>query len=95
MSVLFEIRDKTGRNIRLTKERWKHIVEEHPNITNSDLIERALVCPDKISPSRYQPESVQYYYLYIKRFKRYLMVGVKYLNGEGFIITAYYLRKIR
>ena len=32
---IFEIKDKTGRKIYLTKERWKHICEEHPDVSDN------------------------------------------------------------
>jgi hypothetical protein len=38
--------------------------------------------------------NVRYYYKYYKNRKskaKYLRVIVKYLNGEGFIITAYFV----
>jgi len=35
MDYVFEIIDKSGRKIHLSKERWnKHIRLEHPNIAN-------------------------------------------------------------
>ncbi len=91
----FEVEDKTGRRIRLTKERWKHITQEHPNIQNFEELKETLINPLKIMPSTYDPENVQYYYKFNKKKKRYLMVAVKYLNGEGFIITTYYMRNIK
>ena len=30
----FEIKDKTGRKIHLSDERWNHIVTEHPELAN-------------------------------------------------------------
>ena len=41
---------------------------------------------------------ITHYYQYYKNRKspaKYLRVIVKYLNGKGFIITAYYIGKIR
>ncbi len=34
MTWLFEIEDKSGRKIHLTKERWSHINQEHPEIAD-------------------------------------------------------------
>ena len=50
--------------------------------------------PIRITPSRYDPEHVVYYYSYQKDTRRYLMVAVKYLNGEGYILTAYYVHSL-
>ena len=41
---------------------------------------------------RHADENVSYYFKYLKHAaysKKYLLVAVRYLNGKGFIITAY------
>ena len=35
------------------------------------------------------------YYYYLKERKQYLLVGVKYLNGKGFVTTSFIARKIK
>ena len=35
--MIFEIIDKTGRKIKLTKEQWKHIKREHPEIEEDEI----------------------------------------------------------
>jgi len=94
MALLFVTSDKTGRDIRLTKERWHHITLEHPEITEHEQLIETLKHPLKIKPSKYDPD-VCWYYKYLKNRKRYLVVSVKYLNGDGFIITAYFMRNIK
>ena|SRR3989338_11682029 len=96
MSILFEVIDKSGRKIRLTKERWKHITQEHPDITDLEELKSILKSPLSIRPSKYDPDHVVWFYSHHnKTTKKYLLVAVKYLNGEGFIITSYYTRKIQ
>jgi len=34
------------------------------------------------------------YYVYYKLERHYLLVSVKYLNGEGYVATAFITRKI-
>ncbi|MBI3032607.1 hypothetical protein HYY69_03970 [Candidatus Woesearchaeota archaeon] len=92
---IFEITDITGRKIHLTKERWQHIIHEHPNVCVIDNLISIITNPLKITDSKYNPENVKYYYQFDKNKKQYLMVAVKYLNGEGFIITAYYMGNIQ
>ena len=92
---IFEIVDKTKRKIRLTKEQWKHIVHEHPTINNVEEIKLTLIEPLKIRPSKHNPEQVSWYYRFNKEKKRYMLVAVRYLNGDGFIITTYYMRNIK
>ena len=95
MEVIFEVTDKIGKKVHLSEERWKHI-QKHPHMHNNlESIQLALKKPMAI---RYEEdESVLYFY---KEFKenepteRYLLVGVKYLNGHGFIITSFFTNKI-
>jgi len=94
---LFEVKDKTGRNIYLTKERWKHIVSEHPEMSNIiEEVKETLKRPLKITQYSYD-EDVRYYYTYLKRRikAQYLLVIVKYLNRKGYIITSYFVRHIK
>ena len=88
---IWHCRDKTGRLIHLTRERYAHIVK-HPEIQQPLLlIERALATPLLIANHPFDP-TVHDYYRYEKQLDpeaRYLKVIVKYLNGTGFIITAY------
>ena len=93
MDNLFEITDKTGRRIRLTKERWKHIKKEHPEIVDYEDIKRTLFRPDKILESD-RDEKVKWFFRYNKNKKRYMKISVKYLNNEGFVITSHYTAKI-
>ena len=39
--------------------------------------------------------AVSFYYRYYKEKKQYLFVSVKYLSGEGFVITTFYTDKIK
>ena len=93
--IIFEVVDKSGRRIRLTKEQLRHISEEHPGVTDLEEIKDALLNPIKITASKYDTEQVRYYYHYNKEKQRYLFVAVKYLNGDGFIITSYYMKRIQ
>ena len=57
-------------------------------------IKTALAQPTKIAAVEYD-EAVRHYYGYRKEQAEYLLVIVKYLNGEGFVITAYLTKKIQ
>ena len=96
MHHIFEIKDKTNRRIRLTVERWRHL-SKHPDVLNKlSSIQETLKKPLKITPYVLD-ESINYYYTYFKARKtaKYLRVVVKYLNGDGFLITAYFVDKIQ
>jgi len=89
-----KLKIKKGKNIYLTNERWKHICIEHPNISNNlEYIKKTIIGPLKISNSKYD-ENVKFYYNYMKDKKSYLLVSVKYLNGEGFVITSFFTKRI-
>ena len=96
MDYVFEILDKTGKKIHLTKERWKHI-SKHPHMY--DQLENIKVTIRNTTTIRYyeEDEDVRYFY---KEFKerepseRCLLVSVKYLNSEGFVITSFFTDKI-
>jgi len=92
--AVFEIIDKTGKTIRLTKGQWLHIVQEHPQAANIDEMKEALWTPTIIMNSPYDT-TVRWYYRFDKQRRQYLLVSVKYLNGNGFIITAYHVRNIK
>ncbi len=95
-NFVFEIIDKTGRKIHLTKERWgEHIRLEHPNIIDTNEIEESLKNPDKIIIIS---EDIGHYYKYFKHRNlksKYFKVIVKYLNEHGFVITSYFERNIK
>ncbi|MBU2503675.1 MAG: hypothetical protein KJ879_01310 [Nanoarchaeota archaeon] len=93
-NIIFEIIDKTGRKIHLSKERWgKHIRLLHPEIIKPEEVAEVLKKPEIINESD-RGENVRWYYKYDKRRKEYFKVSVKYLNGTGYVITAHYTRKI-
>jgi hypothetical protein len=97
MTFVFEIIDKTGRKIHLTKERWAHITSPaslHPYMTNYfEEVKQTLIKPDLIIQQKFD-DSKTNYYKHIKGEKVYLLVGVKYLNGKGFVTTSFLTRKI-
>lgn len=98
MFYIFEITDKSGRKIHLEDRQWKHIAIEHSAVANKiEEIKETLIIPLSIRRSDYDP-NVRFYYRYYKNIKlkeKYLMVMVKYLNGEGFVITIFYINKIK
>ncbi len=48
MDFVFEILDKTGRKIHLSKERWRHVREYHTNVENLEEILETIQKPDKV-----------------------------------------------
>ena len=97
MNFIFKITDKTSRNIHLTSERWAHITSPsslHPYMVNYlEDVKQTIIKPDLIINQKFDDFMVNYY-KYIKEEKMYLLVGVKYLNGGGFVTTAFLTRKL-
>jgi len=96
MARILEIRDRNGKLVYLTDERYRHI-SAHPEMQNSlQVIARTIKSPDKIETYSLDP-SIRLFYTYHKSRKtkaRYLRVVIKYVNGEGFVITAYFVVNI-
>ena len=90
MPRIFETMDISGRLIYLSHKQWSH-TQKHPGITIMTLerMKETLLRPNKIIPSE-DDLCVSYYFRYYKDHKEYLFISVKYLNGEGFIITSFY-----
>ena len=96
-TILIKVTSVLSKRIRLTYTQWKHITEKHREVDSQlKLIQETLVDPEFVlySPSE---ENFQYY-----RFQKdspvtdkYLLVVVKHLNQEGFIITAFFVRKVK
>ena len=93
MNHVFEVIDKTGRKIRLTKEQWEHIKRDHLLVEEEE-IKHTLINPLKITP---KSRNKYFYYQYFKSKKlpyRHLKVVVRYLNGNGFVITSHFVKHI-
>ena len=76
----------TGTLIRLTDERWAHIINEHPEITGLKFdVLQTVRNPDRIVAGNANE------LLAVKEYnpRTWLVVAYRELNGDGFIITAY------
>lgn len=62
MSYIFEVMDKTGRNIKMTEYAWSHIMKKHPMMSGYiEEMQQALQNPTAITISLAN-SSVHYYY---------------------------------
>ena len=96
MQNIFEIFNKKGNKICLTSERWTHIRKKHPSLEKWEDIEKTLLNP--IKERHFEEKNKSYYYSFFKDLKspnKYLKVIVKYLNGEGFILSAHPVKHLR
>ena len=93
---VFEVTDKTGRKIRLTQKQWKHI-QKHPHMDESlERIKETIKNPTTIRYDEFNEKLIYFYreYKNMESRERYLFLSVKYLNGDGFVITSFYTNKI-
>lgn len=93
-SLYFDVTTPLGRRIRVTVAYWNIIVTiKHPIMQGKeDLVQQALQSPMEIRQSRSDPDV----YLHYVAEPPYLICAVaRYLNGDGFLITAYRTNKIK
>jgi len=92
--MLFKVRSKLGKTIRVTKSYWETISKKkHPSVAGMVKEARlALAEPNEVRRSRYDSST----YLYYRRLDDMLIcVVAKHLNEEGFVVTAYLTDKIK
>ncbi|HEY3866046.1 MAG TPA: hypothetical protein VGL54_08185 [Solirubrobacteraceae bacterium] len=93
MTIRASIGDPSGRTVELTEERWRHIVERHPEIeTHGEVMLRAVQKPDRQIAGRLSNE--EWFYVETDAPSAWLKVIVAYAEGCGYIVTAYARRSI-
>jgi hypothetical protein len=94
---VFEVTCKLGKRLRLTEVQWAHAAARHPELQGQlPKLTATLEEPDFVLHSL-EEDSHQYY----RRFKetpvteKYPLVVAKHGDGEGFVITAFFVAKVR
>ena len=88
---------KLGKVVRLDRDRWVHMLS-HPEMRKQRYrIKGTLVDPDEIRKSIRGSQVWLFYKLYEKTpvTWKFMLVVVQVLNGEGFIVTAFFTDKIK
>ena len=83
--------DYQGRRVRLTDERWRHILDHSELASMQAAIERAVVEPESVVRSATDP-TVTLNYRYEKVTlvgDKWLCVVIKYTEDDAFVLTAY------
>ena len=94
---MLKVRSKLEKVIRLDEDRWRHVLG-HPEMENQrSKVKETLVDPDEIRESVRSSSIWLFYKLYTGTpvSKKYLLVAVQVLNGEGFIVTAFFTDKVK
>lgn len=92
----FEVlKDYKGRSIRLTDERWAHIASHIEMVGQRERIIETLHEPDSIVATIRDAtiHVYQRFYAQTPVTSKYMLVGVKILEEDAFIVTAFYSRK--
>lgn len=94
---VFEVTSRLGKKIRLSDIQWSHIEARHKEMRGQlDKIKLTLVEPDTVYYSA--SEETHHYY---KKFsstpvsEKFLLLVARHQDGEGFIITAFFVARIR
>lgn len=87
--VLFEVTDIFQRKIRTSKSYWEKIKSVKHRELKYDIEDVKRVLTEPLEVRRSVTDVT--IFLYAKKFGKYdiLIVAVKVLNGDGFIVTAY------
>lgn len=89
--------DYSGRNIRLTDERWAHI-SEHPEMAGMrQALEETLLAPSVVVESLSDPAARLYHRFYVGTLvgAKYLCVVVKFSGDDAFVVTAYLTDRVK
>lgn len=97
MSVIFESVTIDGKKVRLTETQWLHIVFYHPELREEqNKIEKTVSEPDAIMRGAIETARVYYkFYRSTPVASKYLVVVVKMLDEEGFIVTSYFTERMK
>lgn len=86
---LFEVTTKLGRRVRVSRVYWEYVVGvKHPSMRGLEgFVKGALTEPIEVRRSTRDPAVHLFYGKFDERLR--CCVVVKFLNGDGFVITAY------
>jgi hypothetical protein len=92
---LLIIQSKNNVPIRLTIERWDHIILRHPELKGQkEFVMQTIADPDLIQQGDFGELIAMKFYETTPLTSKYLVIIYKeVLNSDGFIITAYYTVK--
>ena len=79
--------------VKLTDERWRHILDYHPDVRRfRKQIAAALIEPETVRRSTYDPKVLIFYRRATP--SKYLAVVVK-TNKRNFLLTSYFTERIQ
>lgn len=93
MTLLLSVREPRGRTVRLTTERWSHVLDGHPELEPFlDEVRRAVESPEVVREGRQPGE--EWFLLGGAGPSRWLQVVVAFGEMDGHIVTAFGRRRV-
>jgi len=91
------LRDYNQRPIRLTDERWEHIISHTEMVEQRQRLAQTLAEPDSVVSTQSDPDVHVYqrFYETTPVTSKYMLVAVKILEGDAFIVTAFFSRRVK
>lgn len=94
----FEVlQDHQGVSVRLTSERWTHILDHPEMVGQQDRLAETLASPD-IVMATVKDETVHTYHRQYETTpvtRKYMVVVVKMAPGDAFVVTAFYSSRVK
>ena len=89
------VRSRNGVPVRLTEERWQHIVRQHPEVDGQrEKVLEALAEPDVVQKGDLDKLLAVKFYPETPLSEKFLVVVYREVSAEdGFILTAYVTRR--
>ncbi|MBI5958859.1 MAG: hypothetical protein HY866_09005 [Chloroflexi bacterium] len=89
--------DYNNRAIRLTNERWTHILEHPEMIEQRERLIETLAAPDMVITTVKDSNVHAYHRLYEHTpvTRKYLVIAVKIETDDAFILTAYFSSRLK
>jgi hypothetical protein len=90
---VWETTDPDGRRVVLSFERWRHVLEDHAELSrHREAVLEAVARPDVRLDGRLRGE--EWFYRRTAAPSRWVKVVVHYEGGSGRIVTAFPRRKL-
>jgi hypothetical protein len=85
------VKSKNDIPVRLTTERWNHIIIRHPEMdSQKERVLDAIADPDLIQKGDFGELIATKFYAETPLTSKYLIVAYKEIIHDGFVLTAYF-----
>lgn len=91
------LQDHQGLAIRLTEERWVHILDHPEMVGQQERLAETLSSPDTVVATAKDETVHAYHRLYESTpvTRKHMVVVVKMIEGDPFVVTAFYSSRVK